>query len=476
MIDTSAAYKTAVNADSRQWVPKVEVYFDGDGSAPTTFDGDDIAGLYLLEEARTEGDNPLGLVSANELTVTLDNSERSFTPTNSASPYYGKLKPGLLVKAWLGLVLPDTSVEYIPLGVFRCGDWTSPSESVESTTICNDRLHRLGAKTIPMIPATINITTGGLFSVLFDALGLNGDETEGDVEYVINPGVGQALTIGVVPKGQVMPALQEMAVGGNAFVSADREGVVQVKSNIITDDFVATWTQGNQIYTIENPQRYLDAYSGVRIGFKRPRRDPLEPVLTINNIRIPNGGLNLVRMEFTSAPVAYVEQVRLVGAVNSAVADVEYGAWTITLQLTNMGAAETVDIEVIGQDVDYLSSDYTAEDAAAVAAIGEKELYIESRLIQELDAAQRYGDQVLQYVSDPLVNFELETRGDPSVEVGDVVQVSSTVDKVPATDIVIQRQELSFDGGLQCRVRGRRAYTPFEWVYVSPGFWARIQV
>jgi len=471
MITTSAAYKTAVNADSRQWVPKVEVYFDGDSAAPVTFDGDDIISISLLEEAKADGDNPLGLVSSNELTVVFDNSTRQFTPTNTASSYYGKLKPNLLVKAWLGLTLPSAAIEYIPLGIFRCGDWSSPSSSLESTTTCYDALYALGNKNVPMMSVVADTTVANMFNYLLDALDLTAV-----TDYEIDGAIGQNLSVGFIPKGKVLPALQALALAGNCFVYADRYGVIQVKSNVITDDYVVAWTENDQIINVENPQKYLEAYSSVRVNYKRPTTSLLTTVLSIDNLVVPQGGLVLSDLDFSASPVSYVEQVRLLGAVNSAVSTVKFGAYTIDITITNASVEETVNLEVIGQSIEFAGSDYTLEDSSAVASFGERELPIESELIQELESAQSYADQLLQYVSDPLVNFELDARGDPAIEIGDVVQVTSTVDKIGATSIAITRTELQFDGGLQAKTQGRKVYTPYRWVYISPGFFVRMEV
>ena len=452
MITVSDAYKTAVNADTRRWLPRIEIYFDGPGVDPVVFDGDDVASISLLEESSADGENPLGLVSSNEIKINLDNSERNFTPTNTTSLYHGKLKPNILIKPYLGLLVAPGTYEYIPLGVFRSGDWQSPSGSVEASVTAYDRLYEIGKLDVPMIAMAANTTIGQLFAILFDALGLAAEE------YDVGEALDQPVPLGYIPNGKVLAALQYMTIAGSCSVTTDRYGVINVTSNFVTGSVVPvqTWTDQNQIAEAENPQRYLDCYSAVKVNYKIPRLNPLDTILKIEQLVIPTGGITIANVEFSAGPVAYVEQVRLNGAVNSGVVSVEYGAWTITVAIANAGDQETVELEVIGQDVDFITVPYTAQDSAAIAEFGFKELSIDNRLIQGSQIAQSYATSLLSYVLDPLVNFDLEIRGDPAIEVGDIVQIQDPSDLIGSVDVVPVRITLDFDGGLSASARARK--------------------
>ena len=456
MIEVTNEYKAAVNADQRHWRPKVEVYFDGPEEAPTVFEGDDITGITLLEEAWAESGNPLGLVSANEVAITFANHHRHFMPTNVASPYYGKLKPNLMFKPFLGLEVASGTFEYIPLGVFKNGDWRAPSAKAEATVTAYDRLYELGERDVPMIAMVPDTTIGQLFAILLEALGLSPGDEETEPEFVIDPALSQPVRLGYIPHGKVRQALQYLAIAGCANVTADRQGVVRVSSNFTSGDPVQTWTDDNQIYDAENPQRYLECFSAIKVNSKMPRLDPLETLLQIDRLVIPTGGLTVAGAEFSAGPVARVEQVRLIGAVNSEVASIEYGAWTITVAIANEGPQETVTLEVVGHDVDFVTTPYHVEDVAAIADFGRKELTVNNHLIQDAETAQDYAQALLRYCVDPYVNFLLSTRGDPAVEVVDIVQIQNPTDLMGTVDIVPRRISLDFDGGLSARVEARK--------------------
>lgn len=449
MIVTSSEYKTAINADSRYIIPKVLVYFDNDTSNPVSFEGDDITSIQFLEEAKSESGNPLGIVSANEITIGFDNSARSFTPTNTAGAYYGRIRPNILVKAFLGLQISAAVFEYIPLGVFRTGDWETPSSSVEATVTCYDNLYALGNKAIPMLPVKGNTTIYAMFEALFLALNLSSDQ------YAIDASLNQPISIGYLPKGKVRDALQLLSVAGNCNVTANRYGVICARSNFKTGSPVVILTDHNQIISAENPQKYLDAYNSVKISYKLPYLKDSASLLKVQNLVIPTGGLTLEEIEFTTSPVAIVSQVILSDHINAVVSSMKYGANTITVALANPGTSETVTLEVTGQAIDMINSNYTNEDSALVAAWGKRELEIDNDLIQSLDIAQSYAGPLLQFIKDPLANFSLSIRGDPAIEVNDIIEIQNPTDKIGTVNIVPIRITLNYAGTLDATMDAR---------------------
>jgi len=473
MIVTTAAYKTAINADERYIVPRVDVYFDGDTSDPTTFNEASITSIKFLEEAKADSDNPLGAVSANEITIGFDNSNRDFTPTNLVGAYYGKLRPNILVKEYIGVEVDSWSYVspgfvvgryfWIPLGVFRTGDWESPSSSVEATVTCYDNLYAIGNKTVPMLPVKSNTTIYAMFESLFLALGLT------TAQYNIDTSLNQSITIGWLPDGKVRAALQALAIAGNCNVTADRYGVIQVKNNFQAGSSVATWTDTDQIVTAENPQKYLDCYNSIKVNYKLPYVKAEASLLKVENLTVPQGGLTLEEIDFTSKPVAVVSQVKLSGAIHAAVASVQYGANTITVVITNTGVNETVTLEVTGQAVGLINSVLTKEDANLVTTWGRRQLVIDNDLIQSADTALSYAVPLLQYLKDPSVNFSLSIRGDPAIEINDIIEIQDPTDKIGTVDIVPIRINIDYDGALSATVEARKPIVPYDWVFVSPG-------
>ena len=54
-----------------------------------------------LEESYKSSDSPFGDVTSNELTLTLYNENNIFNPINRASKYYGLIKRGVKIEAFI---------------------------------------------------------------------------------------------------------------------------------------------------------------------------------------------------------------------------------------------------------------------------------------------------------------------------------------------------------------------------------------
>jgi hypothetical protein len=548
MITESAAYAAAINAPYRVIVPLVDVYFEGDDQPPVTFDKTGLCEVHLLDEVSADTSNPLGLVSANELTVGFNNLNRPFTPQNTASPYYGKLTPNIKVVAYLEVWLVALAVTTseaaesgansipvqaltvafedgeqlvfndplsgdvyvaltaaaaigaqtlhcsalsadlcpgtigvpfadVPLGVFRTTDWSSPSSNLEATVTCEDLLYYIGQENVPMLHVVQGTTIGGLFELLFQALGLTSDQ------YNIDPSLTQPVAIGWIPDDSyqaintvstssttnmatgatittpVLDALQALAIAGCVWVTCDRYGVIQVQSIFTPGDPVTTWADNTMINQADNPQKFMDIYSQVVVNYNIPYIQASESLLEIQNQIIPTGTTVLSNLCFTDGPVVNLDSVYLSGAVNSRITAISWGAWTLTLTVENTGAQETVTVEAVGEAVGLITSTVTVQDDAAVASIGVKTLTVSCPLIQDQATAQEYAQTLLNFCKDPTVKFTLTIRGDPAVEVRDIVQLVDNVDKIGTVNVVPTRIQLDYDGALSGQVDARKPVT-----------------
>lgn len=468
MIPVSEDYRAAIDGSGPALKCEVEIYFDGDDQPPVVFTQDDISRLSLLEEVSAESSNPLGLVSSGELTVRLNNKDWSFTPTNSDGPYYGKLRPNTLIKARLGVEIAPETVEYVPLGVFRTGDWSAPSDDVEATVTCQNRLSDIGEKNIPMMPVQRNTAIYGMFESLFQALGMAPDE------YSIDTSLQQKIKLGWLPKGKVQTTLQTLAVAGNCSVTADRYGRIRVRSNFAAGDPVATLAEDNQLVRVDNPLQYQDIYSAVNVNYCTPIIQPSSSVLKVDSVVIPHGGLTLRDLEF-SDPVYSVDQVRLLGARTSKVDRIEYGSGSINIGIANPETrSETVAVEVIGRVIKDTKASHIVEDPEAVATVGRKELTVDNYLIQGRDTAKEYAVALLFLLKDPLATYEGKIVGDPALEAGDIVELSSETARLGTVPVVLNRISMDFDGGIEADINCRKQLTPIDWTFVSPGLAAQM--
>lgn len=448
MLNTSQAYRAAISAPSRMVRGRVEVFFDGDAQPPVSFIDDEIVYIDLLEEARVDYNNPIGRVSSNEVTVCFNNSHRYFTPSNTSSPYHGRLRPNLLVKPYLSLEIQEDVFEEIPLGSFRAGDWDAPSGSAEATIVCWDRLNELMDMEVPLIRVQKNTTVKNMFEILFSILNLN------NAEYNVDNSLTQHILRGWFQDNSVRGALNSLCVAGNCNVVVDRYNVIQVRPNVKQEEPVATFNDETQIISGDNPQRFLDIYSTVRVKYKVPFLKDRELLLRLDELVLPSGTTTLSPLTFTNGPVMTVEELRLLNAKNARIVDISYGAWTTSITLSNIGPSEIVTLEIWGQPIGTVGAEYVATIQNPTF---QKVISIESSLIQSQDAAHAFANGLLEYVSDPTANFKFELRGDPSIELNDVVKMLDPADRIPDVNIIVTRHALRYDGALSAIIEGRRA-------------------
>jgi hypothetical protein len=122
-------------------------------SIAETYTGDEIVSMNLLEEREvSDGSIPIGNISANELDLSLQNIRiikdgasivDPFFPSNPNTYLQNVIKKNRKIRAWLGLVLPDDSVEYLALGTFWSGDWNTGDKDSTVSTSARDRMELL---------------------------------------------------------------------------------------------------------------------------------------------------------------------------------------------------------------------------------------------------------------------------------------------------------------------------------------------
>lgn len=141
-----------------------------------TYTGDEVESMSLLEEREiSDGSVPIGNIAANELDLSLQNISiikdgetiiDPFFPSNPNTYLHAVVKKNRRVRAWVGLVLPDDSVEYIALGTFWTGDWSAEEQSAIVSTSCRDRMELLRKAVCATMPLMLNVTLYDLADAL----------------------------------------------------------------------------------------------------------------------------------------------------------------------------------------------------------------------------------------------------------------------------------------------------------------------
>lgn len=435
MYNVSAAYLEAINAPSREVRARAVIHFD----TPLEVNDEIIIDFDLLEEAQAASIGPLGVVSANELTLTLDNSERKFTPNNEESEYYGEMKPGVKIELFTQLVLPDESVEEVPMGTYFIVDWRSPSGSLQATITALDRVHKIGERPLPQIPTLLNTTIGEMFERLFKAVGLS------EEEYIIDSALNIPIKIGWYRKGRVKDALQGLCEAGVCSIVCDRQNRFLVKSFYESSASVATLADDTQIFESENPLMFTKTYDGVRMRFNTPTITRKEILLDIRDLEIPSGETLIEDIEFSSGPAAMLTSVKLLETNNSTISKITTGTWGCSIEVNNTSGPETGRLVVEGFLIDSAFSNLIQE-------LDDDKFYIEVQndLIQHKPAAIQYHELLNTLLEEPALFIEVSFRGNPAVELMDTITINNNANKLDGVEALPIQMRFSYDGALSC--------------------------
>ena len=346
--------------------------------------------------------------------------------------------------------IADGSFEWISLGIYWTTDWDANSGDAFATIICHDFLFKTGEKEIPLIPTMQNITRYQMWETLFKAIGL----TAGD--YAIEASLGDdTIPIVYFPKGKARNAMTIMAEAFNCNVTVSRDGKITVTVNNTVGASVLTMQDTDLIFNSNMPQNFENVYSEVNVKYSQFTLKNLQSVLKLKDVAIPVAGVTLNNLEFTNAPVAFVGYIRINNAIHISIGSISIGTWGMSLQVNNSASANlTVDIEIFGYPMDIIQDEVEVRDTDAYNKVGSKKLYLDNYLVQTNATALTYANRILALVSDETAYVELNTRGDPSLELNDVITAIDDTNKLGTLDIVPIRYNYRYDGGLGCDILG----------------------
>ncbi|AVX21589.1 hypothetical protein SAMN02745885_01662 [Carboxydocella sporoproducens DSM 16521] len=427
------------------------------------YEGEDLISIYLLEEREVSNSSlPVGNISANEITVKLNNASRKFDADNKQSPLYQLLKPNRRIRAWLGAPL-EGGTEWVPLGTFWSGDWKAPRDEVYVETTGRDRLELLSKSTFKGTQVWQNITLYQMAEAILQDGGL----TPG--EYWLDP----ALTEHTIPYAYLgdmshREALRKVAEACLGQVYCDRDGVVRLEtmeyiyqraSQYLLPFFsaeVGLSISKDDYYKLDRPTKWGQIANLVEVETQPLLPKSAEEVYRSNDpINVGPGQQVQVIAYYNKTPCINA-MAALQGATNTVIAAAQYYAWGAELTLQNSGpTGEQVIITITAQPLEVANKQKAiARDDNSITEHGLiRYVYPGNPLVQTLTMAQQIADRLLASFKDPRRDIELEWRGNPALELGDVANVEGGTTWEP---FAVVKQELEFAGALRAKLSARR--------------------
>lgn len=432
-------------------------------SIQETYEGDDLFELNLLEEREVaQVSLPIGNISANEVTIRLNNLSRKFDSGNRHSSLFQLLKQNRRIRAWLGVELtPGGTVEYVPLGTFWSGEWHAQAEKVYASVTGRDRLEMLRKSTYYVSQVSVNQSLGALATAVLAHAGLTA------ADYWVDPALNTIIVpnawLGTVSHREALRKIAEAALGQ---VYADRNGVVRIEGPAYLtakEGFVSPFMMSDEGLPI-SPDNYFRKDTPVKWGELANRIEvETQPRLAtpdMQEVYRSNAPVPIAAGQTVTMTVYYNESP-VVDAVASiynppagvAITAATYYAWGATVSVFKPSAGEFVLI-VSGRPLRILNkARVVVEDSESVGDNGLLRYeYPLNDLVQTVDHAQWIANTLLALYRHPRRDLTMQWRGNPAVTLGDMVVVRDNDEWLRYWVI---RQELGYAGALRARIEGR---------------------
>lgn len=413
MLSVAPSVLVAIDAPTRRIRAKAIIYFN----TPLTITGDDyLVGFDSLEEESLDTAGIYGNISANECALKLLNTDRIFSITNTSSPYYGQLKPGLKVEVFFQVY--TTSFIDVPLGTFYTAEWPMGATGTFVDLVCRDRLQH--KKAVSAIKVQKNITVKTAIENLFSNAG------------VINYSVDNSLTYQIPywchGNSTLLDELQKFSSGYGCRIYVDKNDTIVVKK-ARTGASVRTLTDADQIINLTSRSDARNITTAVVINYT---------TFSKSNDEIP------IELPIGANIIDYYRPIDIVKSVIST-NNLTNLYWTCNNVYLTASAITEGFLNVVSLVSN--SNAYEKANASLVALYGEIVKTVYSSIIQSEAEAIIEADSILSSVSVEKI-IEIKARGNPALELGDRVSISNGA-TATVGDYYIARIKYEFNGALQ---------------------------
>ena len=332
---------------TRHILGKLDIFFDGYENEPITIDMSNyLIDYHIVEEASAEDKNPLGAISANELTFTLTNFNGIFSPSNVNGPYYGKIKTGVMVKPYIKP--DDATIDWTPLGVYFVSDWSSKMNSAVAFVTCCDVIQELLLSPMPDLDVKLNVTFTNYIKYVLSMYGFANAEVDETLNVL--------LPYGFIAYDKTPDILQAIVEASMSVLVTTRLGSLAVKK-LHRRTPIATFTDSNQLIAVDVEQSIIKTYNGVKLTYVIPQLSEDREVLVVDSLGIPRGTTahNLIKY---SKPVFNISAVTISGNVPSVIEKYTSTNFGITL-VTRLDAEESTSskLSVTGKNIDLVEQE-----------------------------------------------------------------------------------------------------------------------
>lgn len=417
------------NATSREIFMRLDIYLD---EIPLEVTKENyLIDASWLEEGSADSSNPFGAVSSNEFSFRLYNENGLFSPTNTSSIYFGKIRNGLKIVPFIRAI--DT--DWQQLGEYFVTDWSAAITGTYADVTANDKWYQIFNSIAPNYPVLLNIPFKSLLSEVYTMMGY---------EVEISDELIEILPVAFI-EGTPLDFTQEILSGALAFCTCNKVGLPVIYPFSSSRNIRATITDSDQIKAVSVTQSTTKTYDGVELTYALPSYTESSKLVELTDLEVPAGYSNVLNVLSTSTPVLKHTLVSIQSTLEK-ISLVKYTASSQLLSFELFNPSEvTVAASLSMYGIPVIFTEVVLTDN------GTSLLKFNSRYIQTATYASKYKELLGNVVDSTVPFLNLSVRGNPLLDIGDRIQVSSAKYNL-FFDGIIQRMAYTYDGGLTCEM------------------------
>lgn len=453
------------------------------GSFIETYDSSEINNLNILEESNANtGVVPIGSVTANELDLTLLNTDQRFSYGNTDSIYNDVLISGRKIKVWLGFVLPSGTsdvtgdvtgyivltegsdkVGYMPYGIYWSKDWISNNDSMLTQTSAYDIVYQLKQNDF-LRSDNYTDTVGNIIDdIMTDALNYIPD-----LEWSVSSDISSISWSGVYFRAvSYLETLKDIMEATLAYSYVDRTGVLIIGSRLDVTTPVSAEQQitESDYFNYESNPKIDELKNSIRVGYTRYEYAVSDEDIYTDDteFEIPTGETELqLYISWDKTPVltsSVTVTFAVVSSTGTVISSINVYATGADIVVSGT-AGDTFTLYATGRPATlYENTKTIVSDSVSISRYGQREFSLTgNQLITSAEKANELAASILDFYGDLRNDGSLSWPGSTLVAVGDTVEVTEfKSDTVETKDFfLIKRQSIEFYGALDSEIELRR--------------------
>lgn len=423
----AASTDAMYNAESRYIHERFLIYFT---SVPLEVTKSNyLVSSSVLEESSKLSDSPFGTITSNELALSLFNESGLFNPQNTSSSYYGQIKKGIKIEAF---IRPDEVNDWDPLGVFYVTNWSTNSSGMIADIVANDALYNVLNGSVPSLPVFRNVPVSLFMISYFELFNLS-VSVDTSIDTVI-PYIYSSVY------SDNKELLSDVLNASLCECFCDHNGNIVVSSKLPTKSIRATFTDNDQVINATIKQSVTSSFDSVVVACNTGQESSETNLLNISDISIVPGTNHIDTTTLSSTPALSIKSVSTSGSEAVQVKSFKASASDFTCDLQSSSTLST-SVSVIGTTLKTVKS-YVGETSDST-------LEIDNNFVQTITNANRIRKYGLSYIESSVPTLDITVRGNPRLNLGDVIYVNSAKYQTKYTGRILNAQ-YEYSGGLTC--------------------------